>query len=196
MKNTVLILFCIFPGMITLILIMTVYGRINRSMELKSNLSSAMEETVENRMTYQNYEIRNEKEFVADFVETLVYTTDARSEMQVDILQCDWEKGILSSNGIIFFEHPNGKVGSIKTDRTVIYSKRKEEVPLERYKVDFYIGENCYKSLEVCENSFILPPKQPEIVEKRFVRWIKSDGTEADFSRPVVENIIYYADMQ
>ena len=63
-------------------------------MELKSNFSSAMEKSVENVMNGEDYKIRNEEEFVAEFVETLVYTVDAKSGIQIDILQCDKEKGI------------------------------------------------------------------------------------------------------
>lgn len=196
MKNTVLVLFCMFPGVLTLILIMTIYGRINRSMELKSNLSSAMEEVVENVMNSKSYEIENEKEFVSDFVETLVYTIDTKSEIQVDIFQCDQERGILSLAGTLYYKHPNGKSGSIKDERMVIYSPTKQEITSEGCKVEFYVGEKCYKMFEVCKNSVILPPKQPEIVGKRFNGWINADGTVADFSEPIVENIMYYADVE
>ena len=196
MKNTVLILFCVFPGVITLMIIMTIYGRINRSMELKSNLSSAIEETLENSMSCQDYEIRNEKEFVADFVEMLVYMMDAQSEIRIDILQCNMEKGILSSAGTLFFKHPNGETGIIETERTVIYNKEKEAVPLVNCKIEFYIGEKCYKCFEVCKDSIILPPKQPEIEDKEFVRWVDAEGTGVDFSKPIVEDVIYYADIQ
>ena len=196
MRNTILILFCIYPGLITLILIMAIYGRVNRSMELKSNLSSVMEETVVNAMNSENYKIRNEKEFVADYVEMLVDRIDARSEIRVDISQCDREKGILSSCGTFFYKHPNGKIGSVKEGKTVIYSQTREVIPLERCRVEFYVGEKCYKFLEVCKNSVVLPPKQPEIADKRFMGWINTDGTEVDFSKPIMNDIIYYADIQ
>lgn len=196
MKNAILIVICAFPGVITLIIIMALYGRVNRSMELKSNFSSAMEKTVENAMSGQDYKIRNEEEFVAEFMETLVYTIDAKSEMQVDIFQCDKEKGILSSAGTIFYEHPNGEAGSIESQRTVIYNRTKEEIPVETYTVEFYIDGECYKTFDVCKNSVIIPPKQPEMEGRNFKGWINVDGTEIDFNRPITENIRCYANLQ
>ena len=50
--------------------IMAVSGRMNRSMELKSNLPSAAEETAENLLT-KKYNVTDKNQLEADFLETL-----------------------------------------------------------------------------------------------------------------------------
>lgn len=196
MKNTLLILLCTFWGVLTLMLIMTMYGRIDRSMELKSNVSSIAEEVIENVKGNQKYEIRNRDEFVADFVETLVYTIDARSDLQVDIFQCDKEKGVLGVAASLFYEHPNGKTGKVATEKTVIYNHTNVQKTLERFKIKFLVEGECYKILDVYENSIILEPIPPNVEGKTFVRWLNADGTDADFSKKVEEDAVYYADIK
>ena len=96
MKNIVLTLISMMLGILTIMIGMTLYGRMNRSMELKSNLSSAVEETVECLMTSKLYGIENREEFVAEFVEKLIYALDGKMDIQVDIMQYDMEKGLLA----------------------------------------------------------------------------------------------------
>ena len=108
---------------ITLLIVMSVYGRINHSMELKSNLSSIVEETVEHMTVNPKYNIGNTNEFLADFVEMLSVALDTESDITVEIFQCDKEKGILSVNVIASYQHPNGKTGSVACERTVILNK-------------------------------------------------------------------------
>lgn len=196
MKNIILLLVCTFSGVITLMLIMTMYGRINRSMELKSNLSSVVEETLGNVMVNEKYGVRNTTEMVADVVEAFVYTIDAKSDAQIDIFQCDKERGIISVLVTFLYKHPNGKQGSIEAERTVIYNRTNIEEPLEKYKVQFLVGEECYKIYEVCANCMISPPIEPKVDGKTFVGWTNSDGASADFTNPIGEDVIYYADMQ
>lgn len=195
MKNTILTLFCTFLGVIMMVLIMVMYGRLNRSIELKHNLSSSIEETIENTMLTEKYKVTNNEEMVADFLESLVYSCDAKSDMQVDILQCDRERGILSVSVTLSYLHPNGREGSIKTDKTVIYNQKPEDAQ-KSYKVSFLIGEDCYKIFEVCENSVISVPVQPEIEGKSFYGWVDLEGEKVDFSIPIRENATYYADIR
>ena len=59
--------------------IMAVSGRMNRSMELKSNLPSTVEETAENLLT-KKYNVTDKNQLEADFLETLAYAIDSDSD--------------------------------------------------------------------------------------------------------------------
>ena len=89
MRNTVLVITTTILGVIALMIVMTINGRMNRSMELKSNLSSVVEETIENLILNRQYSIHNTNEFLADLTENLVLTVDAVSDVRIDILECD-----------------------------------------------------------------------------------------------------------
>ena len=69
MKNIATMISSIILGAITLLIVMTVQGRMNRSTELESNLSSIIEETVEIMTVDKKYDIEHAEEFLADFQE-------------------------------------------------------------------------------------------------------------------------------
>ena len=84
MKNIVTIISCTLIGAITLAIVMSVSGRMNRRMEVKSNLPSAVEETVEN-LSLKKYSIADIEEYLADFTATLSDFIDTDSELTVSV---------------------------------------------------------------------------------------------------------------
>lgn len=196
MKNSVLIFLCIISGTVTLMITMTMYGRVHRSMELQSNLSSVVEETVENLMINSNYSINDRNEFLADLTESLSYTIDAQSDIEVDVWQCDTDRGILAVNVSAIYKHPNGNDGAVSCERMVIFNKREATVEPVQYKVSFYVGSTCYKTYEVSENSVISSPAIPKEGGKVFYGWMNADGTAADITQSVTQNMCYYADLR
>ena len=79
MKNVMLIWVSAMLGILSILLVMIVYGRSSRSMELKSNLPTVVEATVDEVMLDRKYSINNSQEFVADFVENLVCSNSQRT---------------------------------------------------------------------------------------------------------------------
>ena len=119
MKNIVTIISCTLIGAITLAIVMSVSGRMNRSMEVKSNLPSAVEETVEN-LSLKKYSIADIEEYLADFTATLSDFIDTDSELTVSVAGADIERGILSVKVTETFVHPNGRTGTVSCERTVL----------------------------------------------------------------------------
>lgn len=126
MKNIILIISETMMGVLTLMIVMTIDGRMNRSMELQSNLSSVVEETVDNALLKKKYGVNDTNEFMADMVSELAVVLDAKSDITVDILQCDKEKGILAVKVTAAFLHPNGKVGTVTCERNVILDRTEQ----------------------------------------------------------------------
>lgn len=121
MKNVVLILNGMVLLLLSLIMIMAIYGRMNHSMELQSNLSSVMEAQINEMMLNKEYSITNTQEFLTDFVGNLVVALDGKYDLTVDVLQVDIEKGILSVKVTADFSYLNGKRGTTVCERTVIF---------------------------------------------------------------------------
>ena len=126
MKNIVTIISCALIGVITLAIVMSVSGRMNRSMEVKSNLSSAVEETVEN-LAVKKYAVSDMEEYLADFSESLMDFIDTDSEITVQVAAADMEKGILAVKVTETFMHPNGRTGEVFCERVVIFNKLEGE---------------------------------------------------------------------
>lgn len=202
MRNIVLIIVSIILGVLTLFIGMTIDGRMNRSVELKSSLSSAIEETVENMAVKEKYSINNVNEYIADFVEDLSASLDADSDIMVKVLKMDKEKGILNLQVTEFFTHPNGETGTVECERNVILNKVDKLVP-DKHSVRFYLtkadmdaGIACYKSCVVYEGDLLSVPKEPRMDGASFAGWVASDGYMADFSLPVEQDRCYYAEWQ
>lgn len=123
MKNLVMMVICILLGMMTLGIIFSVSGRMNRSVELQSNVSTAVEQTVINMEDEKMDSIHNVSEFVADFIQQLSVVCDTESEIKVEILNVSLEKEMLSIWVTEQFQYPNGKRGQVSCKKTVIIEK-------------------------------------------------------------------------
>ena len=196
MRNIILASVSTIIGVLTMMLVMTVYGRINRSMELQSNLSSAVEETVENMALNPKYNIQNTNEFLADLIESLSALLDSQSDINIHILQCDKEKGILSVNIELEYTHPNGKEGLVSCEKTVIVNQKPKVAEPDVYKVTFCLGADLYKEYFMEQGSMISAPANPAVEEMTFYGWTDEDGYMADFTQPVTEDATYYADIR
>lgn len=104
-------------------MLMAIYGRMNYSMELQSNLSSVMEEQINEMMLNEEYSIISTQEFLADFIGNLVVALDGKYDLTVDVLQVDMEKGILSVKVTADFFYLNGNRGRTVCERTVIFER-------------------------------------------------------------------------
>ncbi len=182
-------------GSVTLLIVMSVYGRMNYSIELKRNLSSVIEETVENITVNPKYNIENTNEFLADFVEMLSIGIDTESDITIEIFQCDKEKGILSLNIIASYQHPNGKIGKVMCERTVILNKLEKDT-CKICKVEFWVEGKLYKKYLIQEKSKIANPKNLQGINGIFYGWVDENGNNIDFTKPIMEDMVCYADIR
>ena len=174
--------------------IMAVSGRMNRSMELKSNLPSAAEETAENLLT-KKYDIADKNQLEADFLETLAYAIDSDSNIRLKVNAADKEKQLLSVSVTEEFKHPNGKPGTVSYDRTAVVNKLQEEA-LETYQVSYYLTNTdteCYKCYTVHADDMVPVPKDPVVEGKTFTGWADAEGNALDQNMTMTQDAAYYA---
>ena len=174
--------------------IMAVSGRMNRSMELKSNLPSAAEETAENLLT-KKYYIADKNQLEADFLETLAYAIDSDSNIRLKVNAADKEKQLLSVSVTEEFKHPNGKPGTVSYDRTAVVNKLQEEA-LETYQVSYYLTNTdteCYKCYTVHADDMVPVPKDPVVEGKTFTGWADAEGNALDQNMTMTQDASYYA---
>ena len=174
--------------------IMAVSGRMNRSMELKSNLPSTAEETVENLLA-KKYDVADKNQLEADFLETLAYAIDSDSNIRLKVNAADKEKQLLSVSVTEEFKHPNGKPGTVSYDRTAVVNKLQEEV-LETYQVSYYLTNtdtDCYKCYTVHADDMVPVPKDPVVEGKIFTGWADAEGNALDQNMTMTQDAAYYA---
>lgn len=174
--------------------IMAVSGRMNRSMELKSNLPSTAEETVENLLA-KKYDVADKNQLEADFLETLAYAIDSDSNIRLKVNAADKEKQLLSVSVTEEFKHPNGKPGTVSYDRTAVVNKLQEEA-LETYQVSYYLTNTdteCYKCYTVHADDMVPVPKDPVAEGKTFTGWADAEGNALDRNITMTQDAAYYA---
>lgn len=200
MRNVVTMVVSAILGVLSLMIVMSISGRSDRNMELKSSFSSVVEETVESMANSEKYSIDNVNQFICDMVENLSVVIDSDSELQVSIQQIDKDKGILTVSVTEEFTHPNGKPGSIETEKTVILNGKEPEPEVQQHTVSFYFskenmdeGRSCYKQYLVDAGKNVTVPKDPSADGKSFAGWKDSNDYLADFSVPVEQDLAYYA---
>lgn len=200
MKNVATMIVNIFLGVMLLLIVSTITGRVNKSTEIESNLSSVSEETVENMSVVKKYDVRNNIEVQADFVENMIERIDGKvSEIKVETKKVDLERGLFAVKVTEKFQHPNGKTGLVSDSRVVILNQL--EVPeLQEFTVKFYLskedmqaGVNCYKCYHLFEGDRAQEPVVPKKQGALFDGWKDGSDYMADFSVPVQQNIAYYA---
>lgn len=183
-------------GILLLLILLTLTGRMNRSVEIKSNLSSIAEETVEDMGSGKYGSIQMAE---AEVVRELAERVDGMAEITVEMEKTDVEQGLLAMKVTETWKHPNGKTGTVQDSRVVILNQL--EVPeIKEVTVKFYLskdsmenGEKCYKCCYLYEGDRVSPPAAPVKKGMVFDGWRDSRDYIADFSVPVQQDIVYYA---
>lgn len=189
MKNVILIFTYVVIGALTLGIIVSLMGREARNVELQSNLSNAVEESLANAMEEKNYTIADQNEFLADVTENITEVLDTNSTVDVKVMKADLNKGLLSLRVVESFNYVNGKTGSVKCDRTVVFDKRGQDAE-DKYDVYYYISaddDRPYKRYTLLKGDTILVPKEPSRAGYTFEGWKDADGN-APLSDQIVES--------
>ena len=193
MKNVILIFTYVVIGALTLGIIVSAMGREARNVELQSNLSNAVEESLANAMEEKNYTIADQNEFLADVTENITEVLDTNSTVDVKVMKVDLNKGLLSLRVVESFNYVNGKTGSVKCDRTVVFDKRGQDAD-DKYDVYYYISaddDRPYKRYTLLKGDTILIPKEPSRAGYTFEGWKDADGN-APLSDQTVESGLTY----
>lgn len=120
MKSVFLAFGITICSFISIVIIMTLCGSNMRQNELYRAVDSALKDTVENQFDIKTYKVNNNDEFIADFMESLLVQINSDSKVIVNVLDVDYQKGLLSVEVIEKYKHPIGTVGQVSVKRTVI----------------------------------------------------------------------------
>jgi hypothetical protein len=107
-------------SIISIVIVMTLCGTNIRQNELNRAVDSAIKDTVENQFDDTTYSVNSNDEFVADFMETLLVQINSECTVVINILDVDYQKGLLSVEVIEKYMHPIGTEGKVWVKRTVI----------------------------------------------------------------------------
>lgn len=212
MKNTIISIVLVLLTILTSLILLTLYGQNTRQNELDEALSVAVEQSLENLKIKKAYSIDDTEEFVADFNENLIIAIESDSEVKVEVLAVDIDKGLLDVNVVETFSQPNGSVRTASCRKTIIMDEYKDAADAY-YSVQFMTnsaGDSgdfvAFKQYSICEGSkIIVPTGTPKRDGYEFKGWSLTKPESSNHFSPdtvnldevkehiVNSNIVFYA---
>ena len=110
MKNMLMAFYAAIIGLLIILIGFTIHGRSIRQVELDNALKSSMEETMVS-LLYEEGGPQSEEEWKSMFLQSLVVQINSASDLTVTFLEADMEKGLLSVEATLTWNHPIGTRG-------------------------------------------------------------------------------------
>lgn len=170
---------------ITILIVISMDSRSIRTQEIENGLSQAMESSVNSLLLKDSYSITDRDKFIADLLQSLLLQIDSDSDITVNILNCDIDKGIITVEATENYYYPNGNIGTVSSIKTVILEQPHTvaaQVEAEMYTIVFLLQDNegnieIYKEYRLEKNTNIIIPPNPTMEGKTFKHWKTSSGT-------------------
>lgn len=194
MKNILIGLTTFVIALLTVAGLLAMHTRGMAKTELEDALSNAVEQSLENAMSGEAYDVDDTDEFVADIMESILLQIDSDADITIHVLNADLEKGILSVEATEEFEYIGGKKGTVSAKKTAVLDSVTTTEEETYYKICFYVEsedgtENeLYKSYSLMKGDFIPEPKTPELDYATFSGWLDADGNEVSITEQTVES--------
>ncbi|MBQ8519466.1 MAG: hypothetical protein IJ455_07705 [Agathobacter sp.] len=125
MKNMLIAFFAAVIGILIILIGFTIHGRSIRQMELDNGLKSSMEEAM-TCLLYEEGRPESEEAWKAAFLQLLAVQINSASDLTVTFLETDMEKGLLSVEAVLTWNHPIGTQGSVSSVRTALLEEYEE----------------------------------------------------------------------
>ncbi|MCI9531287.1 MAG: hypothetical protein HFH38_06000 [Lachnospiraceae bacterium] len=151
--------------------VMVFSGRNVRKNEMETALNAAVEQSLEQLKSQKGYEIKNRQELIADFNRILLVQVESDSELQVDILTADTEKGALDVKVTGSYQNILGLMETITCRKSVIIEAYTAEKPY--YTVTFLVEGEVYHQYTACQGGTVVAPKNPNRGRKKFSCWTR-----------------------
>lgn len=150
-----------------------------RQQEVKESLRSSLSSTANAIFEKKDYTVANKEEFLADFMQGMLLQIESDSEVTLNILDCDEQKGIISVEAIEKFKYPNGKTGTVSAVNTVILERKETSQAVndqQTFIITYFMpGENemqIYKKFELQKDEKLIIPGDPKEEGKTFKGWL------------------------
>lgn len=196
MKQMILLMLSGMAGVLCCVVVLVFSGSMYRSEEAAGSLSNVVEQET-GQMAVQSEQDAWEIGAVCTEQIALALTSD--SDVTLEIMKADAGKGVLSMRLSEHFIHPNGAADTVASERTAIVSSEVSEEETQ-WEVKFYKNredmENdaeTYKTYQIGDGCRLQSPAEPQDGEMEFVVWKDVNDYIADFSVPIEQNQVYYA---
>lgn len=176
MKHTVYGISLALVAILAIAAAMALSGGDVRENEMDKALNVAVEQSLEQLQTEGGYEVGNYHELIADFNQALLLHISSDSDIKVDILTADLEKGVLDVGITETYQTVKGQEKKASCRKTVILEEYTDKEPY--YTVTFQADGKIHASYSLYGGSRIVAPAPPEKAGHTFRHWKKHGSGE------------------
>lgn len=166
MKNVVMgAMMSIIIALITII-ILTTDDRIVRINEDNTALANALDESI-SIIDTDKYSISDTSQLIADITEGLLMQIESDSDITINVMDADRDRGIVTIEAVQDFIKPTGKSGQVAATRTIILEEKQPEDTYDEdnkiYNIHFLTPEgDTYMNMGVKNQEKLIIPEAPE----------------------------------
>ncbi len=126
MKKLMMGIFIFVFILVLFLIILTMNGKGIRQSELNSALDTSMKYAMQ-LLLLEEGAPQTEEEWKVMFVDSIRIQIKSASDLEVNILYADMERGILSAEAILHFTHPNGEASMVSAAGTIYLEEYEKE---------------------------------------------------------------------
>lgn len=172
MKNVAIGVCSVILTFLLVLIIMSTNAKTVRKTEIENALSDAIETALKLTKEDVAYAPQSNDELIADFKEAFFMQIESSTNIQINILAVDYQKGILFVEAIGTFKYPNGQEGSVAVVKKGIVDSYEENTKVAEYTVIYKIGSSGYRTYTVSEGSALIIPPNPSTDGLNFSGWM------------------------
>lgn len=189
MKNLIIGVYATLILLLSILIIFSVNGRVQRKIELENALNNAMTVALEGTMESKNYAPASNEDLIADFEQAFFMQINSVSDITLNYPDIDYEKGLLSVEAISHFKYLTGNSGSVSVKKSMILDLYEDELSKTAYDVTYMVHGNTYRNYKIHYGKNLWTPPTPEIEGLTFKGW-KDDATETLYTEEQLQTVV------
>lgn len=195
MRNIIIAFTLMCSAVFSILTVLSTDTRSLRESEMSDRLDEALTGAV-SMLDKSTYDISSADEFVSDMLSILNYGIESDGTVTADILDVDYEKGLLNVLVTQEFSYLNKSTGHVTSVQSIILENKKSEESVsgnDYATVEFRLPDDeMSKTYTVKKGSQI---DSPAFDEKNIKLW-KTDGNAVNFPFTVYNDMIFEADVE
>ena len=160
MKNIIYGVVAILLGMAFTLTVITITGVMNREIEIENALAEAVENSIEACSGRHDYSLDNNEQFVADLMIELSNAIENDSDLKIDVMGVDKDKGYMSIRVTEYYKTVIGATKTAYCETTAFLDRGSTDITSNAVTVTFIDDDNTYMGQATVPFVFLLTPRK------------------------------------
>lgn len=195
MKNVAIGTMGFIVLLLSIFILFSVNGKTERKNELETALNNSMTTALNGIMENSEYAPQSNEELIAEFEQAFFTEINSMSDITLNYLDVDYEKGLLSVEAISKFKYLTGTPGSVAVKKTIILDVYEDESGKVEYDVTYKVYGKTYRSYKVGKGENLIVPPELNLDNVTVSGW-KNTKTEQIYQINELQTLICEKDME